>query len=181
MKARSAWSLVVLVGALSLVMSCASTDTGITTKVKAKFAADEVVKSSQIEVATSNGVVTLTGNVDSEEAKERALQLTKDTSGVVNVVDMISARRTSGSGDAPDPDRTVGETIDDAGITVSVKSKLLDDPLVKGLKIDVDTRDGVVFLTGSVDSDAERQKAIQLARDTKGVRDVQANLPFQKK
>ncbi len=179
MKVRKAWALVVLVAGLCLVMSCASTDTGLTTKVKAKLAADDVVKASQIEVATSNGVVTLTGNVDSEEAKNRALRLAKDTPGVVSVVDMIAARRASGSGDAPEPDRTIGETVDDAGITMSVKSKLLDDPLVKGLKIDVDTRERVVFLTGSVGSDAERQKAIQLARDTKGVRDVQANLTLQ--
>ena len=180
MKVRGAWSLMVLVAGLFLVMSCASTDTGITTKVKAKLAADGVVKASQIEVATSNGVVTLTGNVDSEEAKDRALNLARDTDGVVNVVDMISARRASGSGDAPEPDRTVGETIDDAGISISVKNTLLDDPLVKGLQIDVDTRDGVVYLTGSVGSDAEREKAIQLARDTKGMRDVQSNLTLQK-
>lgn len=180
MRARSAWSLVVLVAALSLVMSCASTDMGITTKVKAKLAADDVVKASQIEVETRNGVVTLTGNVDSEGAKNRALELARDTKGAVNVVDMIAARGTSGSGDAPEPERTVGETVDDAGITISVKSRLLDDPQVKGLQIDVDTRDGVVFLTGSVGSDAERQKAIQLARDAKGVRDVQANLALQK-
>jgi hyperosmotically inducible protein len=180
MRARSAWSLVCLVAALSLVMSCASTDMGITTKVKAKFAADDVVKASQIEVATRNGVVTLTGNVDSEEAKNRALELARGATGVVNVVDMISARRASGGGDAPEPGRTVAETVDDAGITINVKGRLLDDPQVKGLRIDVDTRDGVVFLTGSVGSDAERQKAIPLARNTKGVRDVKANLTSQK-
>ena len=180
MRLRSAWSLAVLVAALSLVMSCASTDTGISSKVKAKFAADDVVKASQIEVETRNGVVTLTGNVDSEEARDRALALAKETAGVVKVVDMISARKASGGGDAPEPDRTVGEAIDDAAITVNVKSRLLDDPLVKGLKIDVDTRDGVVFLTGSVGSDAERQQAIRLAKDAKDVKDVQANLTLPK-
>lgn len=180
MRVRSVGSLAVLVAALSLVMSCASTDTGITTKVKAQFAVDDIVKVSQIEVATSNGVVTLTGNVDGEEAKERALELARATTGVVNVVDMIAARTASGSGDAPEPERTAGDVLDDAGITMSVKSRLLDDPLVKGLRIDVDTRDGVVFLTGSVGSDAEKQQATQLARDAKGVRDVKTNLTIQK-
>ena len=180
MKVRSVWSLVILVAGLSLVMSCASTDTGITSKVKSKLVADEVVKSSQIEVETRNGVVTLTGNVDSEATKNRAVELAKGTKGVVSVVDMLSARTASGGGDAPEPQRTVGEAVTDAGITMSVKSRLLDDPQVKGLQIDVDTRDGVVFLTGSVDSDAEKQKAIQLARDTKGVLDVKSNLTLQK-
>jgi hyperosmotically inducible periplasmic protein len=180
MRSRRAWSVVVLAAGLSLVMSCASTDVGISSKVKSKLAADDVVKASQIEVETRNGVVTLTGNVDSEEAKERALQLAKDTKGVVSVVDMIAARRASGSGDAPEPERTIGEAVDDTGITVTVKSRLLDDPLVEGLRIDVDTRDGVVYLTGTVGSDSEREKAIQLARDTKGVRNVQANLTLHK-
>ncbi len=179
MKVRNVVSLSVLVAGLFLVVSCATTDTGITTAVKSKFIADETVKSAQIEVATKNGVVTLTGNVDSENSKSRAIQLAKATTGVVSVVDMISAREAAGGGDAPDPSRTVGEVITDAGITMSVKSQLLDDPLVKGLKIDVDTRDAIVFLTGSVGTDAERSKAIQLAKDTKGVRDVKANLTLQ--
>ena len=180
MKVRTVWSLAVLVAGLSLVMSCGSTDAGITTVVKSKFVADEVVKAAQIEVVTSNGVVTLTGNTDSEEAKSRALRLAKETAGVVKVVDMIAARRASGSGDAPEPDRTVSEVITDSGITMSVKTRLLDDPLVKGLRIDVDTREAVVFLTGSVGSEAEKEKAIQLAKETKGVREVKANLTLQK-
>ena len=51
---------------------------------------------------------------------------------------------------------------------------------MKGLKIDVDTRDAVVFLTGAVGSDAEKDKAVQLAKDTKGVKEVKANLTLQK-
>jgi len=80
------------------------------------------------------------------------------------------------TGEAPDPNRTVGERIDDAGITMRVKARLLDDPIVRGLQIDVDTRDGVVFLTGSVVSEGERKQAIQLARTTEGVKGVEANL-----
>jgi osmotically-inducible protein OsmY len=118
--------------------------------------------------------------VDSEDAKKKALELARAATGVKNVVDMISAREASGRGDAPEPTRTVGETVTDAGITLSVKGRLLDDPQVKGLRIDVDTRDGVVFLTGTVGSDVEKQQAIQLAKNTKGVRDVQSNLTLQK-
>ena len=180
MRARNAWSLAILVAGFSLVMSCASTDAGITANVKTKLVADEVVKASQIDVTTTNGIVTLTGNVDNENAKIRAIELAKGTKGVTSVIDMIAARTASGSGDAPDPERTIDETATDTGITMSVKGRLLEDPLVKGLGIDVDTRNGVVFLTGSVGSDAEKQKAIQLARETKGVRDVQANLSLQK-
>jgi hyperosmotically inducible periplasmic protein len=177
MKEKRAIPLVVLAMLVSLAVSCAqTTDAGITGLIKTKLAADSRVKASEINVDTADGVVTLTGNVDGQDARDRAIQLAKETSGVREVKDMISVRDGSASGEAPDPNRTVGERIDDTGITMRVKARLLEDPLVKGLQIDVDTRDGVVFLTGTVASDAERKQAIQLARTTEGVKDVEANL-----
>jgi hyperosmotically inducible protein len=64
--------------------------------------------------------------------------------------------------------------MDDAGITAAVKAKLLADPTVGGLKIDVDTRNGVVWLTGDhMNSQAEIDQAIKLARETSGVKGVE--------
>jgi hyperosmotically inducible protein len=171
--------LTLLAAVLSLA-ACSHSDVGITTMVKAKMETDETVRAAKIEVTTQNGVVTLTGNIDSEEAKEKALSLAKQTKGVVEVKDMIAVKRASGGGDAPEPGRTVGVSIDDADTTLRVKNRLLEDPLVHGLKIDVDTRDGVVYLTGSVGSEPEKEQAIKLARETKGVKDVQANLTVGK-
>lgn len=65
-----------------------------------------------------------------------------------------------------------GEVVTDAAITTAVKTKLLGDPDVKGLKIDVDTKNGVVTLAGTVHSAAERTEAVRLARTTKGVKSV---------
>ena len=172
---RKAGSLLILAGAFAcLVLACQS-DAVITTTVKTKLAADSHVKASEINVDTRNAVVTLTGNVDSQEAKSRAIQLARDTKGVREVKDMIAVRSGPETGNAPDGDRMLGQRIDDATITMKVKSKLLDDPTVKGLKIDVDTRDGVVYLTGTVSGNEERRQAVELARKTEGVRDVQAN------
>jgi len=176
MRKHNAIPLVALAAIVSLVIGCSrTTDAGITGLVKTKLAADGKVSAAEINVDTADGVVTLTGNVDSQEAKDEAMKLAKETSGVRDVKDMIAVRTSSQSAEAPNPDRTLGEHIDDAGITMKVKSRLLDDPVVKGLKIDVDTRDGVVFLTGSVSNDAEKKQAIELARTTEGVKDVQAN------
>lgn len=72
--------------------------------------------------------------------------------------------------------KTVGETIDDTTITTRVKTAMLNDPAVGGLKIDVDTFKGAVTLSGSVKSDAERQQAIALARRVSGVTQVKDNL-----
>lgn len=178
MNRKPAW--LAPIAAALLTAACAHTDVGITTKVRAKMAVDDTVRDSKIEVTTKNGVVTLTGNIDSAEAKERALSIAKQTKGVAEVKDMIEVRRASGGGEAPEPGRTIGVTIDDADTTVRVKARLLEDPLVKGLEIDVDTRDGVVFLTGTVGSEKEKEQAIKLARETKGVSDVQPNLTIGK-
>ena len=72
--------------------------------------------------------------------------------------------------------RKTGEVVTDAAITSAVKTRMLADPLVKGLKIDVDTHNGVVTLHGDVASKAESDKAIMIARDTKGVSRVISDL-----
>jgi hyperosmotically inducible protein len=67
----------------------------------------------------------------------------------------------------------------DASITAAVKTKLLGDTAVRGLKIDVDTKDNVVTLTGKVRSAAEKAEAIRLARTTTGVKSVVDKLVIQ--
>jgi hyperosmotically inducible protein len=68
--------------------------------------------------------------------------------------------------------QTVGEQVDDAGITSRVKAKLAADGDINPFNIDVDTVDGVVTLTGKVAEAQARSKAEQLARDTDGVKRV---------
>ena len=77
--------------------------------------------------------------------------------------------------------KTVGETIDDATITTRVKTALLNDPDVGGLRIDVDTFKGVVTLSGAVKTAAERDKAIAVARRIGGVTDVKSTLQINPK
>jgi osmotically-inducible protein OsmY len=75
--------------------------------------------------------------------------------------------------------KSVGETIDDATITTRVKTALLNDPDVGGLRIDVDTFKGLVTLSGSVKTAAERDKAIAIAKRIGGVTDVKSTLQIQ--
>jgi hypothetical protein len=60
----------------------------------------------------------------------------------------------------------------DAGITSAVKSKLAADDTVKAYKVDVDTQNKVVTLSGEVDTEAQRSHAVMIARNTDGVTDV---------
>ena len=204
----------ILISAASLVITaaCSQSDTGITTAVKTKMAADDIVKASEINVDTHNHVVTLNGTVGSQAEKERAALIARDTNGVTSVVDDIVVgpvpAATAGEKaedrayDAKEKvedaahdakvatenaahdakvatekaaDKT-GEVITDAAITSEVKTKFLADSDVAGLKINVDTSNGVVTLNGTVKSKAEMDKAMAIARDSKGVKRVVSHL-----
>lgn len=65
------------------------TDTWITTKVKAKFFDDKLLKESNITIETNDRVVTLQGTVKSDEAKKRALMIAGGTEGVLRVADEV--------------------------------------------------------------------------------------------
>ncbi|MEX2272909.1 MAG: BON domain-containing protein [Vicinamibacterales bacterium] len=207
----------VLFASIATAVACASSDPGITTAVKTKFAADETVKAYQIDVDTSEGVVTLSGAVQSQAAKDRAIQLARETDGVARVEDRLTvnpaitldnrlgeagsdaagrAQGTAGSasdkaGDAAekigDAARATGEAVAqaakdaspvvaDAGITAAVKTRLLADRDVAGLRIDVDTSGKVVTLTGNVKTAAQIAEAEKIARETPGVIRVVNNL-----
>ena len=63
----------------------------------------------------------------------------------------------------------VGDTVSDSTLTAKIKSKMVLDDEVKARGIDVDTSGTVVTLTGVVRSAGERDRAVRLARETKGV------------
>lgn len=62
--------------------------------------------------------------------------------------------------------------LDDGALTAKIKSKMALDDSVKALNIHVDTTNGIVTVSGTARSEAERQRALQLAKETNGVREV---------
>jgi hypothetical protein len=64
----------------------------------------------------------------------------------------------------------------DAGITTDVTTSLAADEAVSAFDVNVDTNDGVVTLTGTVPSMAAKDRAVEIARSSDGVRDVVDNL-----
>lgn len=73
---------------------------------------------------------------------------------------------------ATETQRSTGEYIDDASITAQVKSQLARSPQVDALDINVNTYKGVVQLSGFADTQSQINQALELARDVKGVRQV---------
>lgn len=71
---------------------------------------------------------------------------------------------------------SASDRIDDAAITTKVKAALMAEPGLRSLEIDVDTRDNIVTLNGTVDSQEKKQRAMQLAQGVQGVKSVSDNL-----
>ena len=72
--------------------------------------------------------------------------------------------------------KSAGTNVDDTAITASVKAKLVADKPANLTKVDVDTTQGTVYLTGMVDNPEQRARAEQIAWQASGVKAVVNNL-----
>ena len=141
-------------------------DSFITTKVKAKMAADKNVSALGISVETKDGVVSLQGDVKSDAEAVAAIELAAATEGVKDVNANLVKVQPAGN-----------QVVEDAIITAKVKGafvreKLFGEQAVALTSVHVETKEGVVTLTGSVDNAAKADTAIQLTKAVLGVKDV---------
>jgi hyperosmotically inducible protein len=67
-------------------------DTAITSKIKAKYLADDIVSALDIKVITDNSNVILTGEVSSEKAAQQAVEIAKNTAGVKDVISKLEVK-----------------------------------------------------------------------------------------
>lgn len=77
-------------------------------------------------------------------------------------------------------EQSAGEAIDDGVVTAKVKAALIRDPVTKAHQINVETFKGQVQLSGFVESDEARIRALQLARDVGGVKKVMDAMEVRK-
>jgi hypothetical protein len=159
--------------ALVFTVACAQTDAGITSAVKTKLAADDTVKAYQVDVDTADHVVTLTGDVNTSLAKERAVEIARATDGVRDVIDQLrvtDAAATSGRLDGDDDvtirvdddvkadaDRAAAKTksgVEKAGDKTVDTAKKVGDKTVEGTKkVGSEIKD--VFTDDDKDSDKD--------------------------
>ena len=148
-------------------------DSVVTTKVKSALFADPDVKSFDIKVETRQGVVQLSGFIDSQTRVERALDIARRVEGVKSVENHMTVK-----GDATS---SAGNILDDSVITGKIKSSFLADAEVKGLDIGVVTHQGEVQLSGFADSRAQIDRAKQIASRVEGVKRVTDKMSVKKK
>ncbi|MES3501188.1 molecular chaperone OsmY [Citrobacter freundii] len=143
-------------------------DSTITAKVKAALVDHESIKSTDISVKTDQKVVTLSGFVESQAQAEEAVKVAKGVEGVTSVSDKLHVRDSK--------DTSVKGYAGDTAITSEVKAKLLADDIVPSRKVKVETTDGVVQLSGTVDSQAQSDRAESIAKAIDGVKSVKNDL-----
>lgn len=140
-------------------------DSTITTRINTEMVQDSVVKARQIDVDTIGGHVTLTGVVATRAEADRAIKIARGVSGVKSVTNNLQIGK-----------KTWGEVFGDKVLGSKIKSKLIAEPEIRSLNIDVDVNKGVVTLTGVVANTNLKKRAIDIARATNGTVKVIDNL-----
>lgn len=147
-------------------------DSWITAKTKIALFADSRVKGSDINVATTNGAVTIRGKVDTDAAKQAAESIAKGIDGAKTVKNDLQVV-------AP----TKREAVDDKdeAITARVNEQMAKDTQLKNARIKAQTNAGVVSLSGEVADLATSAQASWSAWQVPGVKSVKNDLRVKEK
>jgi osmotically-inducible protein OsmY len=155
-----------------------STDDQLKDRINFRIDTSNITRKYDIHVAVNNGVATLTGDVATAPQKAEAGRLAKVT-GVTKVDNQIKVDK---GVDKSLMDKSknglskAGDKIDDAWITTKINWFFVGEDSLKGSHINVDTKNNVVTLNGTVTNLAGKNRAAQLARQTDGVKNVINNL-----
>jgi hyperosmotically inducible protein len=139
-------------------------DAALTERVKAALGGDSELAARKIEVETRDGVVQLSGFVDSEDQRTAALMRARSVHGVHEVRNDLSLR---------DDTRPASRPVADTVIAARVKDSLQGADLSSDSNVNVEVSKGVVQLSGFVSTPQEKARAGDLASGVEGVRDVE--------
>ena len=165
-------------GTLLTVAACSSTrtqrapgeqvdDAALLTSVKSALVSNPVTEAGEINVDVNRGTVKLSGFVDTQQEKSKAGDVARSVDGVKTVQNDIAVKTTNSS---------TGDKIDDSVLTAKVKTALIASSETKAHQINVETKQGVVQLSGFVDSAAAKSAATNVAKSVTGVKDVKNEL-----
>lgn len=146
--------LVCLVVAAGAACKSGPEDATITGSVKSKMAADTNVSATSINVDTKDGVVTLSGTVDSATEKSQAETIAKGVEGVKSVTNNLTVKPAA-------PVTTSAPSASDTAIENAIMANLTKAG-VSGVEVDV--MNGEATLKGSVTRD-QMMKAVQAANE----------------
>lgn len=145
-------------------------------QIETTYTLSPYLRSYEIDVDVIDGKATLSGIVDEEISKDLARQIALGVKGIESVDNQIEVKNDHVREARTGNERSFGEVVDDASITAAVKSKLLWSTYTDGMDTKVESRNGVVTLTGTAGNAESRELANMLARNTQGVRAVDNQL-----
>ncbi len=149
-------------------------------KLESAYLFNEHLSPFDIDTDVENGVVHLTGSVESEIDRELAGEIAKSIDGVSDVkndlaVDKAGAR-TARDDDASHERSSFRQSVSNATLTAKVKTQLLANSNTSGMAVDVDSESGNVTLSGTVDSEEEKELIARIAENTSGAESVDNQL-----
>jgi osmotically-inducible protein OsmY len=151
-----------LTTATSFAAAEAVKDKDIDHAIETEFWASDAVDGNDVSATTQDGIVTLAGTVEHLLAKEHARKIAEATVGVRAVINQIKV--------VPETART------DAELQDAVEQALFKDPATDSYEVTVSADNGIVSLSGTVDSWQEKQLCSTVAKAVKGVRDINNNI-----
>jgi hyperosmotically inducible protein len=150
-------------------------DGWITMKVHSLYTPEDALEGSNIDVDTKAGVVTLSGTVPNAAARTKAVAIAKATNGVKSVRDTLtigSAEKAIDTTKTREAGRTTGRYVTDGYAKSAIYTKFIPENSLEDSDIDVDIKNGVVTLNGTVKTAAGKAKAAEIAKGTAGVKRV---------
>ncbi len=154
--------------AQSETMTQSMTDVRQEVQIWTTYTLNPYLRSSDLKATVKDGKATLTGSVPEGVNKDLAREIALGVQGIKEVDNQIVIDGEK-SASMQAPVSGYAEVIDDAGITLAVKSKLLWSKYTSALQTTIETKSGRVTLTGTADSPAAKDLAGRLAGNTKGV------------
>jgi osmotically-inducible protein OsmY len=171
------------------------TDATLENTIKTKLNSDQQIRAANLGVSADvdRNEATLSGTVNSQALRTRAVELTKSAHPGISVIDKIDVEpqeisraeytdadartereKARGSGES------IGDSLDDAWIHMKIVAKLIGDADTPERKINVDVVNNVVTLRGTVDTQAQKADAERIASETDGVQRVNNRLNVAK-
>ncbi|HEX6999003.1 MAG TPA: BON domain-containing protein [Gammaproteobacteria bacterium] len=155
-------------------------DAWIDGKLESAYTFNRHLSAFAIHTDVKNGVVTLTGTVESDIDRDLAEAIAEGLEGVTRVDNRLTVDRDydfDGKQQAAEQEeRSFGQWVNDATTSAAVKAALIGNDNIKARNIDVETRDDVVTLRGEVETEEQKALAEQLAKNTRDVSEVRNEL-----
>jgi len=201
-KTAASFMVLVIVGALSLY-GCSNaentsasappkmTDSDLENNIQAKLNSDETLRAARLDVDAnaSENKATISGTVESEAIRDRAVDLAKSANpGLILDTkidvkpreiarsDWTQEHAREAAAKAKDYGDSVSDSLDDTWIHAKIVAKLIGNTTTPEHRINVDVKNNVVTLRGTVKTAEEKAEATRVAKETEGVARVVNNL-----